>query len=129
MVSRRTWLFVLVGLVLIGGAVLIGTSAYDYGVAQGVAHATQISGNGSEVGPWVGPHLWYGGRFGGAPFGFGFAFFGLLRLILFVGLIVLLVRWLSRGRGRRRDWLEADGQSFEERHRRAHETTDGASTT
>ena len=127
--NRRTWLFVISGLVLIGAGILIATSAYDYGVAQGVAHATQISGGGADVGPWVGPHLWYGGPLGWAPFGFGFAFFGLLRLVLFVGLIVLVVRWLSHaGRGRWRDWSEADRQTFEERHRRAHQETNGGST-
>jgi len=130
MVNRRTWLLVLLGLALIGGAVLIGTSAYNYGVAQGVAHATQISGSGSGVGPWAGPHLWYGGPIGWAPLGLGFAFFGLLRIVPFVGLIVLVVRWLSHaGRGRWRDWSEADRQSFEERHRHAHQATDGGSTT
>jgi hypothetical protein len=122
-VNRRTLPLVLFGLVLLAAVLVIGATAYNYGVAQGVAHATQISSGGAEVQPWVGPHAWYGGPLGWAPWGFGFAFFGLLRLVLVVGLIVLFIRWITRSRrGERwRSWSENDRQTFEEQHRRAHQ--------
>jgi hypothetical protein len=125
-VNRRT--LVLFALVLLAVAFVVGATAYNYGVAQGVAHATQVSAGGADVQPWVGPHVWYGGPLGWGTWGPGFAFFGLLRLVLFVGLIALFVRWITRSRGHRRGWAESDPENFEAQHRRAHQETGATGT-
>jgi hypothetical protein len=130
--NRRTLGFVLLGLVVIAGLIGAGAMFYHAGVAEGLARSGQVGAAGALPGPLYGPHFGYG-RFGGSGFpgwGVGFAFFGLVRFLLFAGLIVFLLRWLVWG-GRGRRWLggeDGNRQGFDEWHRRAHQAQSGSDT-
>jgi hypothetical protein len=114
---RRTILGVLLALVLIIGAVSLGSYVYNLGVAQGAAQSVRLSD--LPPGAAVAPYAYYGG-----PFYRPFGFFGPL---LFFFLIFLLFRglwWGGRwGRGpgwRPNHWEGGVPPAFEEWHRRAH---------
>jgi hypothetical protein len=130
--NRRRLGLMLVALVVVAGLVGAGVVLYHSGVSEGLARSGQMAAGGAVPGPWFAPHAGYGRFFGAgaAGWGIGFAFFGLLRFLLFAGLILLLLRWLVWG-GRGRRWLDdPDGtrQGFDEWHRRAHQAQSGSDT-
>jgi len=92
-IGFRIALGVLLTIALVGGAVALGWSAYNTGLAQGAMQA------GSQVAPPAGnpvPFYAYGPyRF--HPFGFGFGFLGCLGPLLFVFLVFGLFRLLFWG--------------------------------
>ena len=136
----------LIALLAIGGG-LIANSAYQAGLSTAVT--TAASGGATVVVPAYG----YGYGYGWHPFGFGFGFFGFLGTLLFIFLIFGLLRaiFFRGGPGRRGGWgpgwgggpgglntgnhdhdrarnfwESRFGESFDEWHRKAHET--GSST-
>jgi hypothetical protein len=125
--NRRLVLGILLTILVIVGAVGIGVSAYQAGVARGVAESARLvdpeTGEPRGDGPFY-PY-YYGRPFGFRPFGFGFGFLGLLFPIFFFFLLFWLLRGLFwRGpwgwRGHRAGWPEDVPPMFEEWHRRAH---------
>ncbi len=119
----------------------IGVMAYNAGVAQGLVTSGQVvvpQAGAPETGAQAVP---YARHFMWAPFGFGFGFFGILRVLfgLFIGLLVLglifrlvfggLFGWRRWGRfGGPGHWQEGGVPGgvppmFEEWHRRAHGET------
>ncbi|MGH2523225.1 MAG: hypothetical protein ACRDH2_12040 [Anaerolineales bacterium] len=128
--NRRIVLGILLALVLIAGAAGIGLTAYQAGLAQGIAQDVRITvPEGGNVPAGALPYWAYGGPFfWGRPFGFGFGCLGFLFPLLFFFLIFGLLRGLFwRGPwGGRRGWGEQGprGQGvppmFEEWHKRAH---------
>ncbi|MGH2592750.1 MAG: hypothetical protein ACRDGG_04495 [Anaerolineae bacterium] len=118
--NGRIVLGVVLVLVLIAGAVGIGTYVYNAGVAQGLAESGKL------VAPESGavPYPYYGPFY--RPFGFGFGFLGLLFPLLFLFLVFGLLRRLFwrggwGGGGPRGNWEKGVPPMFEEWHRRAHE--------
>ena len=124
--GRTAWR-VLFAVVLVAGAAILGVTAYQAGLAQGIAQT------GTAVAP--GAVAYYGCH----PFGFGFGFFGFLGTLLFIFLIFALIRalvfrggprggWYGHGGGWRGGPWESRGQDmFDEWHRRSHDRTGGAS--
>jgi UPF0716 family protein affecting phage T7 exclusion len=104
--NRRIAMMVALFVVAVALAGVIGTTAYQAGLARGLA------GAGNVPGPWLyhGP-FWYLG-----PFAFLFPFLGLF-------VILALVRglfwrgWCAGGRA----WKSGVPPMFEEWHRRAHQ--------
>lgn len=93
--NGRTFARVALGLVLVGGAVLLGIGAYNAGVSQGLIESGRVTpGVAPGVYP-VGPYI--GGW--GYGWGHGFGFFGFFGTLLFVFLLIGLVR-AAFGRGR-----------------------------
>jgi hypothetical protein len=123
-VNRRIIFGVLLALVLIAGAVSLGTYVYNAGVAQGLVESGKLT----DLPPGAEAKLYpyYGGPFGyHRPFGFGF--FGCLGPLLFFLLFFGLFRWLWWGGpwGWGRGWKHGyEGRGvppmFEEWHRQAH---------
>lgn len=122
--NRRIVWGILLALVLIAGAVSLGVSAYNLGVAQGLAQSGQLSdlppGTGMSPYPYFGGPFWFY-----RPFGFGF--FGCFGPLLFFLLIFALFRglwWGGRwgyGPGwKHGHWDKGVPPRFEEWHRRAH---------
>ena len=127
----------LIALLVIGGGV-IASVAYQVGV--NVAVTTAVTDGATVVAP-VPAYGWgYGMGYGWHPFGFGI--FGLLFGLFFLFIVFGLIRaifwggrrgWGSGGWGgpgdrgsdsryERNPWIERFGPSFEEWHRRAHES-------
>jgi hypothetical protein len=111
----------LVLIALVAGAA-IGTTAYRAGVVRGLADAGRLPtpDPGTSVVPpfaYYGP-FWYHGPWGFAPFGFLFP-------LLFIGLMFVLLHGLFWGRrcGGHGHWSTDVPPRFEEWHRRAHEST------
>jgi hypothetical protein len=116
---------ILIAVVIVAGAVVLGTAAYQAGIAQGLAQ------NGTAVAPGaVGYYGWH-------PFGFGFGLFGFLGTLLFFFLIFALIRallfrggprgsgWYGPGGGWRGGHWESRGrETFDDWHRQAHEHGD-----
>ncbi|OGT28636.1 MAG: hypothetical protein A2Z17_06645 [Gammaproteobacteria bacterium RBG_16_66_13] len=102
-IGFRIALGLLLTVALVGGAVAIGWSAYNTGVAQGAAQA------GSQLAPPAdgpGPVYTYG-PYRSHPFGFGFGFLGCLGPLLFLFLIFGLFRllfWGGMGHHRHGGW-------------------------
>ncbi len=96
--NGRTIAAVVLTLLLVGGAVAIGVTAYNAGVTQGLVESGQVVvAPGTAVGPYVGGP--YVGGYGYDHGGFGF--FGFLGTILFILLVIALFRAvLGGGRGR-----------------------------
>ncbi len=142
---RRTFAAgLLIALLVIGGGV-IATVAYQVGV--NVAVTTAVADGATVVAP-VPAYGWgYGMGYGWHPFGFGFGIFGLLFGLFFLFIILGLIRaifwggrrgWGPGGRGgpgawgapgnggdsryERNPWIERFGSSFEDWHRRAHDS-------
>lgn len=93
--NGRTIARILLALVLVGGAVGVGVSAYNAGVSAGLVQSGQVvvTPGGYPVAPYVG----YGYGWGG---GHGFGFFGFLGGLLFLFLFLGLIR-AAVGGGRR----------------------------
>src|SRR4029078_1003652 len=87
--NGRTIARILLAVVLIGGAISLGVSAYNAGVTAGLAQTGQVVvTNGGYVAPG-GAYVGYGWGFG---WGHGFGFFGLLGGLLFLFLFLGLLR-------------------------------------
>lgn len=127
-VSQRVIVGILLVLALVVGGVAVGRSAYQAGLARGLADSGQVGQNtppgqgeprpGPRPYPYYGPYGWHG------PWGFGFGFFGFLFPLLFLFLIFGLVRglfWRGHG-GPPGYWGRGVPPMFEEWHRRAHES-------
>lgn len=115
--NGRFVLGVLLALVLIAGAIGLGVSAYNAGVAQGML------ASGKDVVPSIGvaPFPYYYRAFGFHPFGFLSCLFPLLFLFLFFGLIRAFV-WRGRWGMHHRHWDGGVPPMFDEWHRKAHES-------
>jgi hypothetical protein len=133
--SRRIVLGILLAIVLIAGAVGLGLTAYNYGVAQGLADSGRLGVEGWRGMPFV-PFMHYGWGF--RPFGFGFGFLGCLFPLFFFLLLFLLIRglfwrpWGWRGGwggpwGHGGKWEGHVPPAFEEWHKRAHAQGEGTS--
>ena len=100
------------GVLLLGGAAVLGVGAYNAGVAQGIAESGRLVGAPPPVGTPV--YVWP------RPWGFGFfPFFPLLFLFLFF-FVVRGMLWRGRRHGGWRYRYEGVPPMFEEWHRRAH---------
>jgi hypothetical protein len=114
---------ILLVILLIGGAVTLGVSAYNAGVTAGLAQTGQVVvTNGGYVAPGA-AYVGYGWGFG---WGHGFGFFGFLGGLLFLFLVIGLIRaafggarhgW-GPGYGHRRGWGYG---GWEDRAREAHD--------
>jgi hypothetical protein len=128
----RSGFRLLLGVLIVIGAVALGVGAYQAGLAAG---ATVAPGSAPAVVPYY-----------GHPFGFGFGFFGFLGTLLFIFLIFAVIRALAfggRGRGwggpggwsggpggegwRGSPWESRAHDAFEDWHRKAHSGEAGAS--
>lgn len=91
--NGRTIAGIVLTLLLVGGAIGIGVTAYNAGVTQGLVQSGQVVvAPGYGVGPYVGG---YGYDHG------GFGFFGFLGTVFFIFLIIALLRAvIGGGRGR-----------------------------
>jgi hypothetical protein len=130
---RRVILGILIVAVLAAGAIGIGVTAYNYGVARGLTDSGQVVvGEGRGVRPdgfWPPMHFGYARPMMGARFGYGFGFLGCLGPLLFLFLVFALFRfifWRPWGWGWRQPgpWGHGEGKGlppmFEEWHKRAH---------
>ena len=122
--NGRTIARVFLVLLVIGGAIGLGVTAYDAGVATGLAQ----NGNvvvASGIYP-VAPYVGYGWGFG-----HGFGFFGFLGGLLFLFLLIGLIRaafGAGRGWGPRHGhgwypggWRDEGGRTWEDRARETHD--------
>ena len=120
--NGRTIARILLAILLIGGALTLGVSAYNAGVTAGLAQTGQVVvTNGGYIAPG-GPYVGYGWGWG---WGHGFGFFGFFGGLLFLFLILGLLRaafggprrgW-GPGYGHRRGW----GGGWEDRARETHD--------
>ncbi len=122
--GQRVIVSVLLVLVLVVGGVALARSAYQAGLARGLADSGQVAPPGQgEPGPR--PYPYYDPYYGHGPWGFGFGFFGFLFPLLFFFLIFALLRglfWRGGGGGPHGYWGRGVPPMFEEWHRRAHES-------
>jgi hypothetical protein len=121
----RTLARILLAVVLVAVAIGIGVTAYDAGLANGLAQSGHVvvTPAGQPVAPYVG----YGWGYGWG-FGHGFGIFGFLGTLLFIFLILGLLRaafggrrgWGPGGPGGpgRADWR---GSGWETRAREIHD--------
>ncbi len=118
--GRSVWAILLV-IVLIVGAIVLGSYVYNIGVAQGLAQSDKLPA------PATGAPYPYYGPFFFAPWGWGFGFLGFLFPLFFLFLIFAVVRgliWGGRG-GWRRHCMMGDHDvpsRLEEWHRKMHES-------
>ena len=93
--NGRTFARILLTLVLVGGAIGLGVSAYNAGVSAGLVQSGQVvvTPGGYPVAPYVG----YGYGWGA---GHSFGFFGFLGGLVFLFLLIGLIR-AAVGGGRR----------------------------
>lgn len=119
----RTFLNIVLALVIIGALFGVGTYVYNAGVAQGLAASGKIV---APDGNSVGPYPYYGPLY--RPWGFGFGLFGLIFPLLFFFLIFSLIRglffrgWRGYGPGgQHRAWPHDVPPMAEEWHRKMHE--------
>ena len=123
--NRRFVLGILLALVLMAGAVSLGSYTYNLGVAQGMVQSGKLGDlpPGAEIGPQP---YYYGGPFWFyRPFGFGFlgCFGPLLFFLLFFGLFRGFWwggRWGHGPGWKHRHWEHGAPSRFEEWHRQAH---------
>jgi hypothetical protein len=115
----RFVLSLLLVLVIVAGAIGLGTYAYNAGVAQGLAQSGRIAApDGGAVVPYYAPYYHQ-------PFGFGFG--GFLFSCFFLLLIIGLVRAIFGRRhwgmhGRRGPWNGDFPPMAAEWHRKMHES-------
>ncbi len=116
----RTFLSIVLALVIIGTLFGVGTYVYNAGVAQGLVTSGKVVAPDGGTGA---PYPYYGPFH--RPWGFGFGLFGLIFPLLFFFLIFSLIRGLFfrgwRGYGPRRDWPHGVPPMAEEWHRKMHE--------
>jgi hypothetical protein len=132
-VSQRVIVSILLVLLLVAGGTFVARSAYQAGLARGLAEGGQVAAPGQGVPPGQGqpgprPYPYYGPYYGHGPWGFGFGFFGFLFPLLFIFLIFALLRglfwggWRGGPPGAYGGWGRGVPPMFEEWHRRAHES-------
>jgi hypothetical protein len=116
----RFFLSMVLVLVIIAGAIGLGTYAYNAGIAQGLAQSGKVvvPDGGAVPYPYYGPFAYH-------PFGFGFG--GFLFSCFFLFLIVGLIRAIFFRRhwgwhGRRGMWNDDVPPMAAEWHRKMHET-------
>jgi len=122
--SGRTFARVLLVAFLVLGAIGLGVTAYNAGVAAGIAHegtAVVVQPNAYPVAPYAG---WGWGLGWGFPFGWFFG--GLFFLFLLFGLVRLAFGGPRRGYGSGRGWYgggwrDERGGTWEDRAREAHD--------
>jgi hypothetical protein len=119
----RTFLNLILALVIVGALLGAGAYVYNAGVAQGMATSDKIIVPDGGVAPY--PYS-YGPVY--RPWGFGFGLFGLIFPLLFFFLIFGLIRglffrsWRGSGPwGQHRDWPHGVPPLAEEWHRKMHE--------
>ena len=137
--NGRTFARILLAIVLIGGAIGLGVTAYDAGVSAGLVQSGQVvvSPGGVPVAP-AAPYVGYGWGWG---IGHGFfGFFGtLLFLFLFFGLLRAAFGGHRRGWGgpggpnghgdwRRDAWEQRVKETHDALHREAGNRPDGPKT-
>ncbi len=97
--NGRTIAGILLTLLLVGGAVAIGVTAYNAGVTQGLVDSGQVvAAPGYPVGPYVGGYGYDRG---------GFGFFGFLGILLFFFLLIGLFRAVAGGGHGRGGWSKS----------------------
>ncbi|HUP54640.1 MAG TPA: hypothetical protein VM408_03965 [Methylomirabilota bacterium] len=95
--NGRTFVRILLLIVLVGGAIGLGVTSYNAGVTAGLVQSGQVVvAPGYPVGPYVG----YG--YGSGVGGHGFGFFGFLGGLVFLLLFIALIR--AAVGGSRRGW-------------------------
>jgi hypothetical protein len=130
-VSQRVIVSILLVLLLVLGGTFVARSAYQAGLARGLAESGQVGAPGQAGPPGQGepgarPYPSYGPYYGHGPWGFGF--FGFLFPLLFIFLIFALLRglfwrgWHGGPPGPQGYWGKGVPPMFEEWHRRAHES-------
>ena len=139
--NGRTFARILLAIVLIGGAIGLGVTAYDAGVSAGLVQSGQVvvTPGGVPVAP-AAPYVGYGWGWGwGIGHGF-FSFFGtLLFLFLFFGLLRAAFGGHRRGWGgpggpggrgdwRRDAWEQRVKETHDALHREADDRPDGSKT-
>ena len=100
----------LIVLLAVAAAAVIGFTAYNAGVGQGIAESGRWAATPGGPAPYG--YMW-------RPWGFGFGFFPILFLFFFFFLLRGLL-WRGRGCGWGRYYDDVPPR-FEEWHRRAHE--------
>jgi hypothetical protein len=120
--GRTIFRFFLV-LVLLAVLAAAGIYVYNIGLSQGLAQATNQSGQAPGATPYS-PY-WYGPYF--RPFGFGFGFLGFLfwAFLIFFLLRALFWRPLWGRRWHHGDWDRNFPERMEEWHRQMHEKSPG----
>jgi hypothetical protein len=120
--NGRTIARILLAIVLIGGAIGLGVTAYNAGVTAGLAQTGQVV---VTDGPYLAPGGAYVGY--GWGFGHGFGFFGFfLFLILLFALFRAAFGGPRRGWGHGHGWgpggwRDDQGRTWEDRAREAHD--------
>jgi len=133
--SQRVIVGILLVLALAVGGVALARSSYQAGLARGVAESGQVGAPGQAGPPGQGepgprPYPYYGPYYGHGPWGFGFV--GFLFPLLFIFLIFALLRglfwrgWHGGPPGPQGYWGKGVPPTFEEWHRRAHESKGGS---
>ncbi len=124
--NRRIVLGILIGLLLIVGAVTVGYYAYQAGIAHGLADSGKLVADGSAPPDGHVYHYWGGPFAFHHGFGFGFGFLGCLLPLLFFFLLSRLLFWPHSWGWRRPGpwghgpWEHGAPPMFDEWHRRAH---------
>lgn len=116
--NGRIFLAILLVLVIVAGAVGLGTYAYNAGIAQGLAQSGKVVAPDGSAVPYYGPFFY-------RPFGFGFdgILFGCFFLFLIVGLIRAIFWRRHWGmQGRRGMWNGDVPPMAAEWHRKMHDT-------
>jgi hypothetical protein len=97
--NGRTIAGIVLTLLLVGGAIAIGVTAYNAGVTQGLVDSGHVVvAPGYPAGPYVGGYGYDRG---------GFGFFGFLGTVFFIFLVIALLRAViggGRGGWGRRGW-------------------------
>ncbi|MBA2382746.1 MAG: hypothetical protein H0V73_11605 [Chloroflexi bacterium] len=129
--NGRTVARILLAIVLIGGAIGIGVTAYNAGVTAGLVQSGQVvvTPGGYPVAP-AAPYIGYGYGYGWG--GHGIGFFGFLGGLLVLFLIIGLIRasfggprhgWGPGGPGGRGGWSGGDWRrdAWEQRVKETHD--------
>ena len=121
--NGRVVVGILLAIVLIVGAVVLGSYAYSIGVSQGLATSGKLPATGVAPVPYP-----YYGPFFLHPFGWGFGLLGCLFPLLFFLLFFSLIRfviWGPRWGWRHHRHWDRDGRDVppmvEDWHRKMHE--------
>ena len=103
--NGRTIAGVALVILLVVGAAVIGTTAYNAGVTAGLVESGQVVvAPGQAVGPYVGGYGWGHG---------GFGFFGFLGFLLYLFLIFALIRAAFGGGRGRGGWGPGGGGRYD----------------
>ncbi|MGH2452788.1 MAG: hypothetical protein ACRDF5_03360 [bacterium] len=123
--NQRVIVGMLLVLALAVGGVALARSSYQAGFARGVTDSSPVSPP-AQGDPGPRPYPYYGPPYAHGPWGFGFGFFGFLVPLLFFFLIFTLLRGMFWRGGPHGYWGKGVPPTFEEWHRRAHESKGGS---